>query len=337
MKQLNPAEQLIISKQFSTLLGAGLPLLDTINLMKMSDVANQLKQGYTLSASFKKLGFDMFCIGLIHTGEISGSLTNSFKQIETYLNKKIEINRKVKKALHYPTIVLLTSCTILWAILIWVIPSFEQMFANFQAELPKPTLLLITVSHWFKEFWMMIGLIVIFLLLAFFQIWQRCIHVQKKTDFLLCRLPIIGPIRRASLLAQWSRNISTLLTSGTPILDSIRQTALISNDWVIFKLCSDIDGLLSQGWPLSDSLARLKVTSQFLNEAQLQLISVGESSGELSSMLDLISNQASTQLDESVDDLTQNLEPLLMIVMGLIIGILVISLYLPIFQMGQIL
>lgn len=337
MKQLNPAEQLIISKQFSTLLGAGLPLLDTINLMKMSDVANQLKQGYTLSASFKKLGFDMFCIGLIHTGEISGSLTNSFKQIETYLNKKIEINRKVKKALHYPTIVLLTSCTILWAMLIWVIPSFEQMFANFQAELPKPTLLLITVSHWFKEFWMMIGLTVIFLLLAFFQIWQRCIHVQKKTDFLLCRLPIIGPIRRASLLAQWSRNISTLLTSGTPILDSIRQTALISNDWVIFELCSDIDGLLSQGWPLSDSLARLKVTSQFLNEAQLQLISVGESSGELSSMLDLISNQASTQLDESVDGLTQNLEPLLMIVMGLIIGILVISLYLPIFQMGQIL
>lgn len=337
MKQLNPAEQLIISKQFSTLLGAGLPLLDTINLMKMSDVANQLKQGYTLSASFKKLGFDMFCIGLIHTGEISGSLTNSFKQIETYLNKKIEINRKVKKALHYPTIVLLTSCTILWAMLIWVIPSFEQMFANFQAELPKPTLLLITVSHWFKEFWMMIGLTVIFLLLAFFQIWQRCIQVQKKTDFLLCRLPIIGPIRRASLLAQWSRNISTLLTSGTPILDSIRQTALISNDWVIFELCSDIDGLLSQGWPLSDSLARLKVTSQFLNEAQLQLISVGESSGELSSMLDLISNQASTQLDESVDGLTQNLEPLLMIVMGLIIGILVISLYLPIFQMGQIL
>jgi len=337
MKQLNPAEQLIIIKQFSTLLGAGLPLLDTINLMKMSDVANQLKQGYTLSASFKKLGFDMFCIGLIHTGEISGSLTNSFKQIETYLNKKIEINRKVKKALHYPTIVLLTSCTILWAILIWVIPSFEQMFANFQAELPKPTLLLITVSHWFKEFWIMIGLSTIALVFVFFKIWRRYIPIQKKVDFFLCRIPIIGPIRKASLLTQWSRNISTLLASGLPILDSIRQTALISNDWLTFELCSDLDSLLTKGWSLTDSLHKLNAQTCFLDSPQLQLIKVGESSGELCSMLNLISNQASDQLDELVDSLTQSLEPLLMIIMGLMIGTLVISLYLPIFQMGRIL
>ena len=337
MKQLNLAEQLIISKQFSTLLDAGLPLLDAINLMQMSDIANELKKGHSLSQSFMQLGFDMFCIGLIHTGEMSGSLTNSFKQIETYLNKKIEINRKVKKALHYPTIVLLISCAILWAMLIWVIPSFEQMFANFQAELPTPTLILIAISHWFKEFWMPMGLAVIFSLFVFFQIWQRYLPFQKKIDFLLCRLPIAGPIRKASLLTQWSRNISTLLASGMPILDSIRQTALISNDWVTFQLCSDVDGLLSQGWSLSDSLAKLKATGYFLNEAQLQLINVGESSGQLSSMLDLISNQASCQLDELVDGLTQSLEPILMIIMGLIIGTLVISLYLPIFQMGQIL
>lgn len=337
MKQLNPAEQLLVSKQFSTLLDAGLPLLDAINLMQMHGVASELKQGNTLSMSFKLMGFDMFCIGLIHTGEISGSLTNSFKQIESYLNKKIEINHKVKKALHYPTIVLLTSCTILWAMFIWVIPSFEKMFANFQAELPTPTLALIAASHWLKEFWMPIGLSVIFLLFVFFQIWQRYLSFQKKIDFLLCRLPIFGPIRRAFLLALWSRNISTLLSSGAPILDSIRQTALISNDWVTFQLCSDVDSLLGQGWPLSSSLAKLKATGYFLNEAQLQLINVGESSGELCSMLNLISNQASCQLDELIDGLTQSLEPILMIIMGLVIGTLVISLYLPIFQMGQIL
>ena len=337
MKKLNSVEQLTVSKQFSTLLQAGLPLLDVVNLLEMSFVTNSLKQGRTLSASFQHLGFDMFCISLLQTGEMSGSLAISFLQIEIYLNKKIEINRKVRRALHYPTIVVLTSSFILWAMMMWVIPSFEQMFSNFQAELPLPTLILISASHWLKNYWMMIGLAIIISLLIGFQIRQKCLPIQQKTDFLLSRLPIIGPIRKASLLAQWSKNISTLLASGMPILDAMRQSALISNDWLTFKLCSDLNGLLSQGWSLTDSLSRLKAQRYFLSESQLQLIKVGESSGELCSMLELISTQASDQLDELVDGLTQSLEPLLMVIMGLIIGTLVISLYLPIFQMGQIL
>ena len=337
MKKLNSVEQLTVSKQFSTLLQAGLPLLDVVNLLEMSFVTNSLKQGRTLSESFQHLGFDMFCISLLQTGEMSGSLAKSFLQIEIYLNKKIEINRKVRRALHYPTIVVLTSSFILWAMMMWVIPSFEQMFSNFQAELPLPTLILISASHWLKNYWMMIGLAIIISLLIGFQIWQKCLPIQQKTDFLLSRLPIIGPIRKASLLAQWSKNISTLLASGMPILDAMRQSALISNDWLTFKLCSDLNGLLSQGWSLTDSLSRLKAQRYFLSESQLQLIKVGESSGELCSMLELISTQASDQLDELVDGLTQSLEPLLMVIMGLIIGTLVISLYLPIFQMGQIL
>ena len=337
MKKLNSVEQLTVSKQFSTLLQAGLPLLDVVSLLEMSFVTNSLKQGRTLSASFQHLGFDMFCISLLQTGEMSGSLAKSFLQIEIYLNKKIEINRKVRRALHYPTIVVLTSSFILWAMMMWVIPSFEQMFSNFQAELPLPTLILISASHWLKNYWMMIGLAIIISLLIGFQIWQKCLPIQQKTDFLLSRLPIIGPIRKASLLAQWSKNISTLLASGMPILDAMRQSALISNDWLTFKLCSDLNGLLSQGWSLTDSLSRLKAQRYFLSESQLQLIKVGESSGELCSMLELISTQASDQLDELVDGLTQSLEPLLMVIMGLIIGTLVISLYLPIFQMGQIL
>lgn len=337
MKKLNSVEQLTVSKQFSTLLQAGLPLLDVVSLLEMSFVTNSLKEGRTLSASFQHLGFDMFCISLLQTGEMSGSLAKSFLQIEIYLNKKIEINRKVRRALHYPTIVVLTSSFILWAMMMWVIPSFEQMFSNFQAELPLPTLILISASHWLKNYWMMIGLAIIISLLIGFQIWQKCLPIQQKTDFLLFRLPIIGPIRKASLLAQWSKNISTLLSSGMPILDAMRQSALISNDWLTFKLCSDLNGLLSQGWSLTDSLSRLKAQRYFLSESQLQLIKVGESSGELCSMLELISTQASDQLDELVDGLTQSLEPLLMVIMGLIIGTLVISLYLPIFQMGQIL
>lgn len=337
MKKLNSVEQLTVSKQFSTLLQAGLPLLDVVNLLEMSFVTNSLKQGRTLSTSFQHLGFDIFCISLLQTGEMSGSLAKSFLQIEIYLNKKIEINRKVRRALHYPTIVVLTSSFILWAMMMWVIPSFEQMFSNFQAELPLPTLILISASHWLKNYWMMIGLAIIISLLIGFQIWQKYLPIQQKTDFLLSRLPIFGPIRKASLLAQWSKNISTLLASGMPILDAMRQSALISNDWLTFKLCSDLNGLLSQGWSLTDSLSRLKAQRYFLSESQLQLIKVGESSGELCSMLELISTQASDQLDELVDGLTQSLEPLLMVIMGLIIGTLVISLYLPIFQMGQIL
>jgi type II secretory pathway component PulF len=168
-------------------------------------------------------------------------------------------------------------------------------------------------------------------------IWRRHTQTQQVVDHLLLTLPIVGQIRKSSLLIQWSRNISLLTSRGVPILEALKQTALHSNDWISFKFCAQINVSLAQGWSLSESIKQISGKSLLSQKEQLQLIKVGEASGDLPQMLANIANQEEDHLDHMIDQLAQSIEPCLMIIMGLIIACLVISLYLPIFEMGQIL
>jgi type IV pilus assembly protein PilC len=219
----------------------------------------------------------------------------------------------------------------------WVIPSFENMFANFQADLPWPTRLLIQGSHWVQNYSLIVVIALGSLMGLFHLIWRRHTQTQRMVDHLLLTLPIIGSIRRSSLLIQWSRNISLLTSRGVPILEALKQTALHSNDWVSFNFCAQINISLAQGWSLSESIKQISGKSLLSQKEQLQLIKVGEVSGDLPQMLANIANQEEDHLDHMIDQLAQSIEPCLMIIMGLIIACLVISLYLPIFEMGQIL
>ena len=219
----------------------------------------------------------------------------------------------------------------------WVIPSFENMFANFQAELPWPTRLLIQGSHWVQDYSLIVAITLAFILGVFHFIWRRHTQTQQMVDHLLLKIPIVGSIRKSSLLIQWSRNISLLTSRGVPILDALKQTALHSTDWISFNFCAQINVSLAQGWSLSESIKQISGKSLLSQKEQLQLIKVGEVSGDLPQMLANIANQEEDHLDHMIDQLAQSIEPCLMIIMGLIIACLVISLYLPIFEMGQIL
>jgi type IV pilus assembly protein PilC len=219
----------------------------------------------------------------------------------------------------------------------WVIPSFENMFANFQAELPWPTRLLIQSSHWVQNYSLMVAIALVSVIGVFHLIWRRHTQTQQVVDQLLLTIPIVGQIRKSSLLIQWSRNISLLTSRGVPILEALKQTAMHSNDWVSFKFCAQINVSLAQGWSLSESIKQISGKSLLSQKEQLQLIKVGEVSGDLPQMLANIANQEEDHLDHMIDQLAQSIEPCLMIIMGLIIACLVISLYLPIFEMGQIL
>jgi type IV pilus assembly protein PilC len=211
------------------------------------------------------------------------------------------------------------------------------MFANFQAELPWPTRLFIQGSHWVQNYSLIVAITLLTLIGLFHFIWRCHTQTQQMVDHLLLKIPIIGSIRKSSLLIQWSRNISLLTSRGVPILEALKQTALHSNDWISFNFCAQINVSLAQGWSLSESIKQISGKSLLSQKEQLQLIKVGEVSGDLPQMLANIANQEEDHLDHMIDQLAQSIEPCLMIIMGLIIACLVISLYLPIFEMGQIL
>lgn len=330
-------QQLHISRQLTTLIDSGLPLLDAIKLMGFESVEKYLNQGQSLSFALEKLGFHSFCIGLIKTGEASGNLCDSLNQTTQFLDKKIKLKKKINKALHYPMIVLSISLLVMFAMFQWVVPSFENMFKNFQAELPLPTQILIQTSHLVSSYFLY-SLIAVFVCLFFvYKFWQRHVLFQKISDHAILKIPVFGSIRKALLITQWARNIGILYSNGIPILDSLQTTALNSNDWVTLELCSKIKILLSQGWSFSDALSIIDNHHHLINKEYCQLIKIGENSGELGKILLSIAKQEEEKLDQLVDQLTQSLEPILMLFMGIIIGSLVISLYLPIFEMGQIL
>jgi type IV pilus assembly protein PilC len=334
---MKEAVQLHMIRQLHSLLKSGLSLLDAVQMMGLTNIQKSLANGNSLSHSLSRMGFHPFFVSLIQTGEATGNLLDSLSQVAIYLDKQIKLQKKIKKALSYPCIVLFVSSFVLVAMFQWVIPSFESMFTNFQAELPWPTRLLIKGSHWVQNYSLMVAISLGSLLGAFHLIWRRHTQTQQVIDQLLLTLPIIGSIRRSSLLIQWSRNISLLTSRGVPILEALKQTAMHSNDWVSFNFCAQINISLAQGWSLSESIKQISGKSLLSQKEQLQLIKVGEVSGDLPQMLANIANQEEDHLDHMIDQLAQSIEPCLMIIMGLIIACLVISLYLPIFEMGQIL
>jgi type IV pilus assembly protein PilC len=329
--------QLHLIRQLHSLLKSGFPLLDAIQLMELTNIQKSLANGNSLSYAFNKIGFHPFCVSLLQTGEATGDLVGSLSQAANYLDKQIKLQKKIKKALSYPCIVLSVSAIVLIAMFQWVIPSFESMFANFQAELPWPTRFLINSSHWVQSYFLYLAMTILCLTALLHLIWRRHSQTQQVVDLLLLKLPIFGQIRKSSLLIQWSRNISLLTARGVPILEALKQTALHSNDWISFKFCAQINGYLAQGWSLSESIGQASGQSLLTHREQIQLIKVGEVSGDLPEMLANIANQEEDRLDHIIDQLAQSIEPCLMLIMGLIIGCLVVSLYLPIFEMGQIL
>ena len=329
--------QLHLIRQLHSLLKSGLSLLDAIQMMGLLSIQKSLANGNSLSYSFSKIGFHPFCVSLIQTGEATGDLEDSLSQTSIYLDKQIKLQKKIKKALGYPCIVLGVSAFVLIAMFQWVIPSFESMFANFQAELPWPTRLLINISYWVQNYFLYLVIAILCLTVSFKLIWEKHSQTQQVVDLLLLKLPIFGQIRKSSLLIQWSRNVSLLTARGVPILEALKQTALHSNDWISFKFCAQINVSLAQGWSLSESIGQTSEQSLLTHKEQTQLIKVGEASGALPQMLANIANQEEDELDHMIDQLAQSIEPCLMLIMGLIIGCLVVSLYLPIFEMGQIL
>lgn len=347
-KKLKKSEQMHFAEQMLSLLQAGLPLLNAIELLIQSapqssqawlkDIRSLLQKGnsfsFCLSAQDGK--FSPEFSNLIRVSERSGDLSLALRTISQQLEAQIELRRKVQQSLTYPAITLATSCLLVLVMMIWVVPVFKDVFDNFQAELPAPTRILITISARIQDYFLEAMAATLILGSGFMCVWLKSSSLQKYCDALLLRIPFFGNLFRLATLTHWCRTLGHLLETGLPLPDALRVTAYSSNHWVSHDLSAEIFKHLTRGWPLGASLKRADPHSRILDVETLLLLHIGAESGGLAEMLNKRATTLGFQLSSRLNTLSQTLEPALILLVGIIIGALVIILYLPIFNLGQI-
>ena len=347
-RKLSKSEQLHFAQQMLALLQAGLPLLNAIQLLIQSapiswkiwleDIRQQLQKGnsfsFCLSAQNGK--FSPEFSNLIRVSERTGDLSLALKTISQQLEAQIELRRKVQQSLTYPVITLATSFLLVLVMMIWVVPVFKEVFGHFNAELPAPTRILISISTGVQSYSVEIALGTLVIAASFVYTWLKSSALQKYCDALLLRIPFFGNLFRLATLSHWCRTLGHLLETGLPLPDALRVTAQSSNHWVSHDFSAEIFKHLTRGWPLGESLKRADPKSRILDVETLLLLHIGAESGALAEMLNKRATTLGSQLSSQLNALSQNLEPALILFVGAIIGSLVIILYLPIFNLGQI-
>ncbi|MBU3540666.1 type II secretion system F family protein [Polynucleobacter sp. UB-Tiil-W10] len=345
---LSKQDQLHFAEQLLTLLEAGLPLLNAIELIYstapkswliwISDIYKQLKRGESFSQCLRseKNLFSMEFINLIRVSERTGDFNLALKTICQQLEDQIELRRKIQQAMSYPIITLASSCLLVIVMMIWVVPVFKDVFAHFQAELPAPTKALIQASSWFEELSVEITITLAILAGLFSLAWIKLPGLQKYCDRMSFTVPIVGQLLRLATLTYWCRTLGHLLKSGLPLPDALRVTAQSSNHWLSHDFSAEIFKHLTRGWSLGDAIVRADPKRLLFDLETLQLLRIASESGALAEMLQRRASILGSQLSNRLNTLSQSLEPLLIIIVGLIIGSLVIILYLPIFNLGQI-
>ena len=328
-------QQQAFCRQIHLLLKTGLSLIDTCRLSKLHHLEAELSKGVSPSKIMTQLNFDPFCISLIAIGEKSGRLENSFDQVVQHLDMKIRLNKQIRKALTYPTIVLLMATTMTTGIFQWVIPHFADIFKSLNAELPWLTIQMIAISeHWTWISLMMLSIPITLLITAYIT-WQSSVTMQRITDYSAIHLPIYGTIKRLSISSSWSKQLGQLCQTQIPILDALKSISLSSCNWVAHDLSATLHRELSHGQSFNQALGQFTTAQHLFSVHDMHLLKISQQNGQLGETLAMIGECHEEHLEHLTEHLGDLIEPVLIIVMGLFVGIIVISLYLPIFEMGQ--
>jgi type IV pilus assembly protein PilC len=345
---LRKQEQLYFFERLLVLLDAGLPLLESITLMHqsasptwqktMAFIAHHLSQGERFSQclSMQHAIFDPAFIGLIRVSEESGDISLALRTIQQQLHTQIELHRQIQQALAYPLITLGSAGLLMVAMIIWVIPVFSDVFSHFNAPLPWSTQLLLSASRQFMLYLPITGGVFALVGISGSLLWLRHPTFQRRCDQYLLQIPVIGDLFRQSTLACWCRSLGYLMQAGLPALEAMRITAQTSNQWLCHDFSAHIFKSLAQGWSFGEALQRADPRQQFFDHETIQLLQIASASGALATMLRNRAGALEKQLTSRLKLLSHSLEPILVVFVGLLIGGLVIILYLPIFNLGQI-
>jgi type IV pilus assembly protein PilC len=335
----------IFTRQLATMMKAGVPLLQAFDIVARSstnprltrllnEIRNDVETGTSLSAAFRKhpLHFDSLYCNLVAAGEAGGILEALLDRLAVYQEKTLAIKGKIKSALMYPIAVMVVAFIVLTVIMIFVIPAFKDVFKSFGADLPTPTLIVIALSEFFVSWWWAIFGILGGSLYAFFYAWRRSEKMQEAMDRLLLKLPIFGSLIEKSVIARWTRTMSTMFAAGVPLVEALGSVGGASGNIVFAKATELIQRDVSTGSALTTSMQTVKVFPTMV----LQMASIGEESGSLDHMLGKAAEFYEEEVDEMVKGLSSLMEPLIIVILGGLIGGIVVSMYLPIFKLGAV-
>ncbi|MFL9808083.1 MAG: type II secretion system F family protein [Pseudomonas sp.] len=344
-KKIKPMDIALFTRQMATMMKAGVPLLQSFDIIaegfdnpNMRKLVDDLKQevaaGNSFAAALRKKPqyFDDLYCNLVDSGEQSGALETLLDRVATYKEKTEALKAKIKKAMNYPIAVVVVAIIVSAILLIKVVPQFQEVFANFGAELPAFTLMVIGLSEALQEWWFVVLAGFIAGAFAFKEAHKRSEKFRNWFDRLLLKVPVVGDILYKSSVARFARTLSTTFAAGVPLVDALDSVAGATGNVVFRSATMKVKNDVSTGMQLNFSM---RTTGTFPTMA-VQMTAIGEESGSLDEMLAKVATFYEDEVDNMVDSLTSLMEPMIMAVLGVLVGGLIIAMYLPIFQLGAV-
>jgi type IV pilus assembly protein PilC len=343
--KIKPKDIAIFTRQLATMMKAGVPLLQAFDIVGrgnsnpsvaklLNDIRTDVETGTSLSAAFRKypLYFDNLYCNLVEAGEAAGILESLLDRLAVYMEKTEAIKSKIKSALMYPISVVVVAFVVVAVIMIFVIPAFKEVFTSFGADLPAPTLFVIGMSEFFVKFWWLIFGGVGGGIYFFMQAWKRNEKVQIFMDRLLLKVPVFGDLIYKSVIARWTRTLSTMFAAGVPLVEALDSVGGASGNAVYLEATKKIQTEVSTGTSLTVAMQNANVFPNMVT----QMVAIGEESGALDAMLGKVADFYEEEVDEAVSALSSLMEPMIMVILGVLIGGLVVAMYLPIFKLGSV-
>ncbi|KIH76912.1 type IV pilus assembly protein PilC [Geoalkalibacter ferrihydriticus] len=340
--RITTKDLVVFTRQFATMIDAGLPLVQCLDILGrqqdnktfkkiLVQVKEDVESGSTFADALKKhpKAFDELYVNLVAAGEVGGILDTILNRLAAYIEKALKLKKQIKGAMTYPATVVGIAFVVIAVILVFVIPAFETMFADFGGALPAPTQIVINISNFVQDYIVAIIGGIILSIFAFKRIY-RTQRGRARIDDWALKLPVFGPLIRKAAVAKFTRTLGTMISSGVPILDGLEIVAKTAGNKTVEKAIYRVRQSISEGKTIAEPLEKSGVFPPMV----CQMISVGEQSGAIDTMLNKIADFYDDEVDDAVSALTAMLEPLLMLFLGTTVGGLVIAMYLPIFQLA---
>ena len=344
-KPIKPKDLAIFTRQLATMMKAGVPLLQAFDIVGrgnsnpsvaklLNDIRNDVETGTSLSTAFRKypIYFDNLYCNLVEAGEAAGILDQLLDRLAVYMEKTEAIKSKIKSALMYPISVLVVAFVVVSVIMIFVVPSFKEVFSSFGGELPGPTLAVIAMSEYFVRYWYLIFGGVGGGVYFFLQAWKRDPRVQAFMDRLMRKLPIFGDLVEKSCIARWTRTLATMFAAGVPLVEALDSVGGAAGNIVYLEATTKIQQEVSTGTALTAAMSNANLFPSMV----LQMCAIGEESGSIDHMLGKCADFYEAEVDDMVSGISSLMEPIIIVVLGTVIGGIVVAMYLPIFKLGQV-
>lgn len=335
----------VFTRQLSTMIKAGLPLMQAFEIVArghgnpsmtemLMEIRGEVEQGSSLSRAFSNHPkyFDRFYCNLVAAGETGGVLESLLDKLAIYKEKTQAIRKKVKTALTYPVSVIAVAIGLVFVMMIFVLPAFKEVYANMGAELPALTQTVMDMSDFFVSYGWMVLIALGFAIYGFLKLKARSIKIQRRMDAILLRMPIFGDIVRKGTIARWGRTTATLIAAGVPLVDVLDSTAGAAGNLIYEEATQEIRTRVIQGLSMTSGM---RATELFPN-MMLQMSSIGEESGSLDDMLNKAAEFYEDEVDNAVGRLSAMMEPIIIVILGLVIGTLLVAMYLPLFNLGNV-